>query len=294
MDTLHLELLYEGMLKELRLVNDPLISSVIDFSHSLAITLKTLTELKNKMMSNPFEDDKDEIYFFKYIKPRFQSWHIYIIELHHVIDMIPISTDQMIRKYYLHELKVINRFFQRYALYYQYYLADDNSRDTDFFLSRNLKDLPPELKHTTKEDSFTCSLDFLFAKFKAYEMLRDCFVRKVKDLERKRDLDSLEKELLKQRRWWSGNKIELVELAYGLYHSKRINGGSAELGEIISWLESSLNVDLGQSYRMFIDISRRKLVSHTKFLDEMQNTLAFHIQNSFGQKINKNKRFRNE
>lgn len=119
-------------------------------------------------------------------------------------------------------------------------------------------------------------------------MLRDCLVLKVKELEKKRELDVLEKELIQQRRWWSGNKIELVELAYGLYHSKRINGGNAELGEIICWLESSLNVDLGQSYRMFIDISRRKLVSHTKFLDEMQHTLVNHIQNSFG--INRHKK----
>src|SRR5690606_36297553 len=115
--------------------------------------------------------------------------------------------------------------------------------------------------------------------------LRDCLVRKVKNLEKKRNLDVLEKEWLKERRWWSGNKIELVELAYGLYHSKRINGGNAELGEIISWLESSLNTDLGQAYRMFIDISRRKLVSHTKFLDEMKVTLISHIHKSFGEKV---------
>ncbi len=293
MKSLYIESLYEGMLNELRDVNDPLINTVIDLSKSLNITLKTLEELHSTIKSDPFVDDESEIYFFKYIKPRFQSWHIYIIELHHIINMIPISTDQMIKKYYLHELKVINRFFKRYALYYQYYLANSKSRDTDFFLSRNLNDLPPELKLTTNLDTFSSSLDFLFAKFKAYEMLRDCLVRKVKKLEQDKDLDVLEKELLKQRRSWSGNKIELVELAYGLYHSKRINDGNAELGEIISWLESSMNVDLGQSYRMFIDISRRKLVSHTKFLDEMQVALVSHIHNSFGDKANRSNRSRN-
>lgn len=290
MNSLHVNSLYEEMLSELRLVNDPLLSTVINLSSSLTIILKTLNELQKKVIMHPFEDDSTEMYFFKYIKPSFQSWHIYIIELHHVIELTPINTDQTIRKYYLQELKVINRFFKRYALYYQYYKADDKSRDADFFLSRNLKFLPPELKLATKLDGFVSSLDFLFAKFKAYEMLRDCLVRKIEKLEKKRDLEDLEKELLKHRRWWSGNKIELVELAYGLYHSKRINGGKAELGEIISWLESSLNVDLGQSYRMFIDISRRKLVSHTKFLDEMQDTLVSHIQNSFGDNKGRDKR----
>ena len=294
MNPLHVESLYEGMLNELRRVNNSSISTVIDFSSSISIILKTLDDVQQLVKTNPFKDDEAEIYFFKYIKPKFQSWHIYIIELHHVISMIPISTDQVIKKYYLHELKVINRFFKRYALYYQYYLADDNSKDADYFLSRNLKDLPPELKLTTKQDNYTSSLDLLFAKFKAYEMLRDCFVGKIKKLDKKKDLDALEKELLKQRRWWSGNKIELVELAYGLYHSKRINGGKAELGEIISWLENSLNIDLGQSYRMYIDISRRKLVSHTKFLDEMQFNLINHIQNSFGDKHHMKNQFGND
>src|SRR5690606_26040183 len=146
-------------------------------------------DVQQLVKTNPFKDDQAEIYFFKYIKPKFQSWHIYIVELHHVISMIPISTDQVIKKYYLHELKVISRFFKRYALYYQYYLADDNSKDADYFLSRNLKDLPPELKLTTKLDSYTSSLDYLFAKFKAYEMLRDCLVGKIKKLDKKKDLD---------------------------------------------------------------------------------------------------------
>src|SRR5690606_21537009 len=143
MNPVHVESLYEGMLNELRSVNNSSISSIIDFSSSLSIILKTLDDVQQLVKTNPFKDDQAEIYFFKYIKPKFQSWHIYIVELHHVISMIPISTDQVIKKYYLHELKVISRFFKRYALYYQYYLADDNSKDADYFLSRNLKDLPP-------------------------------------------------------------------------------------------------------------------------------------------------------
>lgn len=284
MNSSQIESLYEGMLNELRLLNNPQINTIIDLPNSLKITTNSLTQLRNILCSISFENDKAEIFFFKYIKPKFQSWHIYIIELHHIIELIPNSTDSVVKKYYLHELKVINRFFKRYAFYYQYYLANENSKDAEYFLSRNLKELPPELNLIGKIDRFSSSLDFLFAKFKAYEMLRDCLVRKVKSLEKNRDIELLEKELAYQRRWWSGNKIELVELAYGLYHSKRINGGKAELGEIISWLESSLNTDLGQSYRMFIDISRRKLVSHTKFLDEMKVCLVSHIHNSFSGK----------
>lgn len=277
--------LYENMLEELRRLNDPMISKVIDHAGSLACTVTAMTELQSWIRSHPFEDDNAEIYFFKHVKPRFQSWHIYIVELYHMVDMIPVSTDQVIKKYYLNELKVINRFFKRHAFYYQYYQSAEHTRDADFFLSRNLKHLPNQLRLVERPTGFYTSLDFLFAKFKAFEMLRDCIIRRTKELEKKHELAFLENELTEKRRWWSGNKIELVELAYDLYHSKRINDGKAELGEIISWLETSLNVDLAQSYRMFTDISRRKLVSHTKFLDEMQVNLLNYIQNSFGSKF---------
>jgi hypothetical protein len=90
-------------------------------------------------------------------------------------------------------------------------------------------------------------------------------------------------ELLSNKnRWWSGDKVELVEIAYGIYYTRRINGGRAEISDIIGWLEDSLNVDLGQAYRMFLDIRRRKTVSYTKFLDEMRGAIEDHIEQSNG------------
>lgn len=277
--------LYQDMLHKLFLLNDPLVHSIIDFAGSLRTTVQAMDRLLSKVRSETFTDDQHEINFFKYVKPRFQAWHIYVVELYHVMSLIPVGTDEMIRDYYVNELLIIDRFFKRYGFHYQYYLAGECSRDQDFFLRRNLKDLPPELGIPTRLDPFISSMDYLFAKFKAFEMLRDCLSRRTKDLSRGREIEVLELELREKRRWWSGNKIELVELAYGLYHTKRINGGRAEVGEIIAWLEDSLHVDLGQSYRMFTDISRRKLVSHTKFIDEMRDTLDSYIQSQYGPRL---------
>ncbi|TDS06565.1 RteC domain-containing protein [Sphingobacterium paludis] len=285
MKNIEFEDLYQGMLQNLYSLNDPLVNSIVDLAGSLRITVRSMEQLLSSVRSKPFKDDQHEINFFKHIKPRFQSWHIYVIELNHIVSQIPIGSEEMIREYYINELTIIDRFFKRYGFYYQYYLAGECSRDSDFFLRRNLKDLPPEHSKPNQPESFVTSMDYLFAKFKAYEMLRDCIARRIKVINSSRNIQTLELELLQKRRWWSGNKIELVELAYGLYHAKRINGGKAEVGEIIAWLEESLNVDLGQSYRMFTDISRRKLVSHTKFIDEMRTTLDTYIQSHYGPRL---------
>jgi len=285
MKNIKFEDLYQGMLRDLYALNDPLLNSIVDFAGSLRITVQSLDQLLSIVKGKPFGDDQHEINFFKHVKPRFQSWHIYIVELNHIISLMPIGSEEMIREYYLNELKILERFFKRYGFYYQYYLVGECSRDGDFFLRRNLKDLPPEHRSSNQLESFATSMDYLFAKFKAYEMLRDCIARRINDLSSRRDIQALELELLQKRRCWSGNKIELVELAYGLYHTKRINAGKAEVGEIIAWLEESLNVDLGQSYRMFTDISRRKLVSHTKFIDEMRTKLDTYIQSHYGPRL---------
>jgi len=82
------------------------------------------------------------------------------------------------------------------------------------------------------------------------------------------------------KRSWSGDKIELVEIAYGIYYTQRLNNGKAEISDIIDWLEESLNTDLSQAYRMFVDIRRRKTISYTKFIDEMRHEINVHIEDS--------------
>lgn len=39
--------------------------------------------------------------------------------------------------------------------------------------------------------------------------------------------------------------------------------------DIVGWLEDTLQVDLGDAYRLFLDLKRRKGKSYTKFLEEM-------------------------
>ena len=51
MNHLHVESLYEEMLNKLRRVNDPIISTIIDFSSSLNITTETLTDLQISLKS---------------------------------------------------------------------------------------------------------------------------------------------------------------------------------------------------------------------------------------------------
>lgn len=280
MDQKQIENLYEEMLDQLEIVNGSVKNHVRNLTDSLYCTVNALNRLRDIQRANPFADDDEEIDFYKYRKPCIHCWHIYVIELHHILNGVPIGTDQVIRDYYMDELGAINRFFRRYSFQYQYYLADESAMDGDFFLSRNKEPFPPGQEDLRSEGGFSTNLGFLFAKFRGLEMLRDTIIRRVRLLYQHSDNTFMTELMGNKNRWWSGDKVELIEIAYGIYYTHRINGGKAEIGDIVEWLEESLNVDLGRAYRKFLDIRRRKTVSYTKYLDEMREAIHKHIEES--------------
>ncbi len=285
MENTEIEYMYAEMIGKLREINGPEVNTILDFSTSLAICQEALSMLRTWFEENRLAVEAQEIHFFKYVKPRFLCWQIYVTKLYEMSSMAPGDGEKALGKYYRRELKVIDRFFKRYATHYQYYLTDDCSRDEFFFLRRNAGGESLELAAKKTSTGFVTRFDGLFAKFRALEILRQNLVDNIRDLRNRGEIRFLEKELQSKKRHWTGSKVELIELAYGLYHTRRINGGKAELREIIAWLEESLHVDLQQPYRTFVDITRRKLVSRTQFLEEMQTSLDRYIKEELWEKL---------
>lgn len=287
MEINYIEKAYAEMLGRLESVNGSIRESVGQLDESLSCVAATVHELKRQVKENPFRAEQDEIRFFKYTKPRFYCWYIYLVHLYHILRAVPVGTDEMIRDYYTDEIGVINRFFQQHPEHYQYYLNDNTVSDDQFFLCRNRPEFPPAQELLQEHKWFSTHLDYLFATFRAYEMLRDFVIRRIRLLYRQSDSTFMSEMMIAKKRWWSGDKVELIEIAYGIYYTHRINGGRAEIADIIEWLEESLNVDLAQAYRMFLDIRRRKTFSYTKFLDEMREAIHRHIDETNSYKKSK-------
>lgn len=273
--------LYSEMLDQLQEINGSVQSSIVNLGASLSIMKDAMRSLKTHIQVQSFLNEEQEITFFKYVKPRFAAWQAYYIELHNILSSTPIGTDQMIRDYYIYELGIIDRFFKINAFYYQYYIKDENSKDNIYFLRKNRSQFPPGGELMPTEIDFSTELDYLFSKFRAYEMLRDFLIKRINFLYQESARNVITELSEKRKRSWSGDKVELVEIAYGIYYTQRLNNGKAEISEIIDWLEESLHIDLSQAYRMFVDIRRRKTISYTKFLDEMRTAIYKQIEDSF-------------
>ncbi|WDF67043.1 RteC domain-containing protein [Sphingobacterium oryzagri] len=283
--------IYQQMIIDVALINEQMDTSTLSLEKSLGCTVDALEKVRQMIESDGFKDDDEEIYFFKHIKPKFQSWYVYTKELHYLIVATPSGPTEILKQYYMNEINIIHRYFSRYAFAYQYYLSSESAKDSEYFLRRRITAFPQgnEYLHFRK-NNFSTEMDYLFAKFMGLEMLADYINSKLKIMTIELEDAIVERISGNRARSWIGDKVELVELAYGFFYSKRINGGDIEISEIIQWLETSFNIDLSQAYRIFTDIKRRKRTSFTKFLDEMGECVRSQITSSFMKKSSAIKR----
>jgi hypothetical protein len=274
------DLLYVGLEEQLIVIDASIETPLKKLSDSLFIIYNALADLKALLTEIPFNNSSDEIRFFKQVKPKFYRWYICKMEIYNIQAAVPVGTDDMIRDYYMKELTLIKRNFNQQPFEFQYYLLGETYKDEEYFLTKNTVLFPAGTGLQAFDPNFTTSQDYNFSKFMAFEMLQQMLIHRIKLLYRNPDSHLLTELLAGQKRNWCGEKIELVELAYGIYYSGRMGNGKAAITDIIAWLEESLQVDLSQAYRMYLDIRRRKVKSHTIFLDEMREAIHSHIENT--------------
>ena len=259
-------------------------------SASLNCVSIALDQLKAYVEGHGFESEAAEIEFFKVHKPRFYCWKIYLVEQYGILTNLPRGTSQMQRQYYLDELALLERANNQHRQVYQYYTDHEIYRDAEYFLRANYVSYLPGQDYHQPLAGFSTNQDYIFARFRANCMLQDFLIKKVTRLENAAAEELAGRVLTRCKRRWTGDKINLIEIAYGIYFTGQMNDGKADIKEIIAWLETSLNIDLSQAYRMFLDIRRRKTTSYTKFLESMCASIAQHIEETWNykpKKINK-------
>ena len=91
-------------------------------------------------------------------------------------------------------------------------------------------------------------MDYRFAKYIAYERLRDVLLESLTNaqLAARIQRSTQDKKVLFK---WTGDAINLVELAYGIWLTGQLNHGNAGIAEIMLWLETNLQVNIGRPFR---------------------------------------------
>ena len=262
------------------------LSLVEKFNEAIALIQNYLKDIKASVLANPFKDKLEEVYFYKFEKPEYYALKMYHGSLYTLLAHKPAGPAEILRKFYLNELEFILRYFNQHAFYYEYYRSGFTEMDETLFLPGAVIASP--LLHDVPEldPAYSTNGDYLFSKFIAYEMLQEYILNELTAIDRpvagvgNGIMGSAGASgLVTGKRWfeWTGELINVVELGYGIYVSKQLNGGNATLAGIFRWLNESFGLKIVNPANKLAEIKRRKRISRTHFFDFLQSALTAYL-----------------
>ncbi len=244
---------FEREYEVLKNASDDVLTVSLEIIHYIE---KKLKEMFKWLKKHVFETYQEEIFFFKELKPRMVSKLLYYKELLNLETSLPPSKKNK-RKHYEELLTKIHQYVVSNREFYQYYRSRTTVKDDDLFVRRSYKNIVRDDCCLINFDSKLCtSHDFNVAIIIANDMFT-CY------LENK--LDELNGNIttkynpMSNKITWTGTKVDLVEMIYGLYYKKMLNDGKADIKEIARSLCFAFNIDIDEKalYRNLQDIKKR-------------------------------------
>ncbi|WEK20427.1 MAG: RteC domain-containing protein [Candidatus Pedobacter colombiensis] len=240
-----------------------------------------LDELMVKLESVVPIPEEEEMVLNRVWLVKFYALFIYETEVFRLVDCCPKSVRSE-RRFYKVTLKVMGDYLSQHAFLYEYYFRGMVGLDALLFIKGRKVDhlFLPESPEFFGGAMPPCT--YIFARFMAYDQL-------ILELRLKLDpgpIGELAKTYTHGLKW-TGNKVNVAELAYGLYYAGQFNNGNAEVTDIYKWLEESLGISMGSVHRKFIDLRRRNTASPTKLLDKMREAIHQRIDEDLQYKPNR-------
>jgi len=244
---------------------------------SLAFIQTALARLKIELTRNDFVNQEEEIYFFKEGKPRIYSFLIFATERYVIENTMPLFGHEQQLLHLQQQLSYISRFLHQNEFLYQYYKLHATELDERYFTRNGNTGQMGFIEVPDVDPSFSTIADYLFSKFIAYEKLQTFITAEI-DMR-----TSFERSAVKpsgKEIKWTGEGVNIVELIYGIYETGQVNEGKATIAELMDFFGQSLKINLTKYFKRFSDIKRRKSMSKTRFLDEMQQKVNKRIEDS--------------
>lgn len=234
-----------------------------------------LIEMKEIIKKNDFQSEKEEIHFFKKIKPQVYSKLIFYHTLFKIETKRP-KTKLLQEKYLKRVLKKLHKYFRLNEDVCQYYWSEKEYNDELYFLRKNRNiALPTDTLFSFIDHEFSTLYDHTYSCIMAHEQLIRYLEHEIQKLQNQES----KPELAETNYTWTDSKIALVELIYALHSSRSINNGKVVIKELVGLFEKLFHIDLEEYSRTFIDIRMRK-TGQTKFLDNLKQSLLKRIEDA--------------
>lgn len=243
---------------------------------AISVILESLNALRSALDGYTFGSEKDEIEFFKHIKPGFVSKLIYYKEIYSIESNAPYGGEKVLRKFYNAEVLRLELWFKHNMDFYRYYRSGSCHLDKRYFL-RGVHDTLDNFLFQS-DPIFCTSHDYKVAKIIANDRIRFYIEGELTKLQNGTVFLNPERQEIKPQKW-TGSKVALVELIYALHSVGVFNNGNSNLKEIAAFFEQTFHISLGQYHRIFLEIRLRKS-ERTKFLNMLQDSVVRRMEAS--------------
>lgn len=226
-----------------------------------------------------FQDIKEEVDYFKHIRPDILSELIFYVELRALEAFKPVTGAPSVESYLKASLNIYHQFFTRNLTFYNYYRMQKKEQDAVYFVrkdcaSASLPFIQPELIIESFREG-SADYSYILAKIRAFERLISHINSEISKLNHQYPPEASPSVLLK----WTGKKVDLIELAYAIQSTDTVNNGNASVKDIMRAFEAVFQIKSGNFYSAFLkDIRLRK--DATIYLDRLKKCLIERIDQS--------------
>lgn len=249
--------------------------SIIDEAYEMTLYLQDLLfSVKEQIIGKGFKDDKEEINFFRNIKPQILGKLIYYNKVYRIETTCPVSNGKMYYSYYSVQLANLKKEYIDHICnsdFYRYYRSGRNDRDNIFFkrghinyhdgLNSIVFEMDPE---------FSTFYDYKTARIIANELVYAYLITKINPEE---NPDAIFKGPEKSKEiFWTESKNALIELIYALFAAAAISHGKIGIRKISMMFQILFGITLGDLHHAFHRMKTRS-GSRTTFLDHLKNSL---------------------
>jgi len=228
-------------------------------SHLIAFIESYIGDLKQFVIKYKFKDQKEEIEFFKCIKPGFVSQLLFNQRLFRIQLFEAFNDKESKIKFYQKNLNRIQIFLERNMEFYQYVLSNQDHMDGKYFLRIN-----GSRRTFDVDDRFSTFFDIKLCKILCNQWIKEYLLKTAQKLHSDESSNSV--------LTWTASKTDLVELVYALHVLGVFNKGSADVKQIATHFENVFNVTLGNYYRTFQEIRIRK-TGQVNFINQLKEGL---------------------
>ncbi len=237
-----------------------------------------LSRLREKVLETGFSGTEEEAWFFKFGKPRFYQWQVYCVEKFAIRNARPAPSREGLLGYYRDQVNYYDLFFQLNRFHYEYYKLGVTELDEIYFTRTGMKLQSQSVEVPGLDLAMATPMDYLFSKFMAYEMIQSFLIAQIAELERPAlsdyaVADRSQPKGMQTGLRWTGEKVNLIELAHALFVSGQIDNGKVGITEFFERMGRCFEIDLGIPKRGFDDLGSRKRLSRTHFLEILREGL---------------------